>query len=101
MSRYFLNNFSTALDRDVAIFSQQFLNGARLVRKTHRRLKGSPSSSEIAQMFVVTAKVMDAGRELAEANYSLGSLLGWQLCVSQRTYAITCNIRIAPTMTEL
>jgi hypothetical protein len=33
-------------------------------------------------MFVVTAKVVDARCELAKANDSLGSLLGWQLCVS-------------------
>jgi hypothetical protein len=43
-------------------------------------------------MFVVTAKVMDARRELAKANDSLGSLLGWQFCVSQRTYAVTYDI---------
>jgi hypothetical protein len=52
-------------------------------------------------MFVVTAKVVDAGCELAEANDSLGSLLGWQLCVSQCTYSVTHNIRITPTMAAL
>jgi hypothetical protein len=52
-------------------------------------------------MFVVTAKVVDARCELAKANDSLGSPLGWQLCVSQCPYSVTHNIRITPTMAAL
>ncbi|MEX0709562.1 MAG: hypothetical protein WD078_16520 [Woeseia sp.] len=52
-------------------------------------------------MLVVTAKVLDAGRELAKANDSLGSLRGRQLCVAKGTYSVTDNIRITPTMAAL
>jgi hypothetical protein len=52
-------------------------------------------------MFVVTAKVANAGCKFSEANDSLASLLGWQFCVSQRAYAVTYDIRITPTMAAL
>ena len=52
-------------------------------------------------MLVVTAKVVDARGEVAKANDSFGSLLRWQFCVSERTYAITYDIRITPTMAAL
>jgi len=52
-------------------------------------------------MFVVTTKVVDAGRELAETNDSFCSLLGRQLRISERSYAVTYDIRITPTMAAL
>jgi hypothetical protein len=52
-------------------------------------------------MLVVTAKVLDARRELAKASDSLGSLRGRQLCVAKGTYSVTYNIRITPTMAAL
>jgi hypothetical protein len=52
-------------------------------------------------VLVVTAKVMDARGERAKANNAFGSLLGWQLGVSQCPYAVTHNIRITPTMAAL
>jgi hypothetical protein len=52
-------------------------------------------------VLVVTAKVINARGEPAKANDAFGSLLGWQLGVSQCPYAVTHNIRITPTMAAL
>lgn len=52
-------------------------------------------------MLAVAAKILDAGRKLAEANDSPGALTRGKFCVTECPYSVTYDLRIAPAMAAL